>query len=307
MGKNTSYKSYKRSKRDYGCLIYIFQMIFLFVAFFIWMSLPEKPARWSISIVLFVVILYCDKSGLKDWIVKRLPKDFPFRKKFAKKKKGGDVITERYKTIVCFCLLYSLNTPFLRKVVLTFAVLMSMVTIWRYLKYIDKVTFGMIDEDSFSPVTATLLISGFCFLLWSIDNCEFNTYFWILWIGLSLAIIIAFFIVTTEYKKKKSVAVAFVFCIIFWMFGMLCTINWTLDFGEKEEYRVRVLERERVDGSKGDSYYLTVTPWSGQIEKYRFSVSYYDYEKTEEGEWATVHQSTGSLGMTYYELEVQDD
>lgn len=301
MGKKNS------KKKEYGCLMFIFQMIFLFAASFIWMSLPEKPAKWSLSIALLICILFCDKSGIKDGIVKRLPRNFPFRKKFAKKKKGGDIVTERYKTIICFCLLYSFAIHFLRRVVLTFAILMSMVTIWRYLKHNDKVTFGMINDDSFSPVTATLLISGSCFFFWSIDNCEFSTYFWILWVGLSLAIIIAFFIVTTEYKKKKSIAVAFVFCIIFWMFGMLCTINWTLDFGETEEYRVRIVERKRVDGSKGDSYYLTVTPWVGQNEKYQFSVSYYDYEKTQEGEWATVHQSTGLLGMMYYELEVQDE
>lgn len=282
-------------------------MILMFAAFFVWMGLPEQPAKWSISIALLIYILYCDKSGIKDWIVKKLPKNFPFRKKFAKKKKGGDVVTERYKTIICFCLLYSFLIPFLRKLVLSAAVLMCGIVIWRYLKQNDKVTFGMLKDDSFSPTASILLVSGICFFFWSIEDCVFNTYFWILWIGLSLVIIIAFFGFTTEYKKKKSVAAGFVLCIIFWIFGMLCTINWTLDFGEKEEYRVRIVEREIVDGSKGDSYYLTVTPWAGQNEKYRFSVSYYDYEKTEEGEWATVHQSTGLLRMNYYELEVQDD
>jgi len=304
MGKKSRYK------KDDGCLMFIIEMIgmmvLMFGAFFIWMRLPEKPARWTTFIALFITIIYCDKGGFKDWILSNLPKDFPFRKKFAKKKKGGDIISERYKTIVCFCLLYCWNIRFLGKVALILAIIFTGMLIFRYLCYSDQLTFGTIKEEALSPVTAAVLISGSCFLFWSIDNCEFNTYFWILWIGLSLAIIVAFFVGTTEYKKKKSVAAGFVFCMFFWMFGMLCTINWTLDFGEKEEYRVRVLERERVNG-RGDSYYLTVTPWAGRNEKYRFSVSYYDYEKTEIGEWATVHQSTGAIGMVYYDLEVPEE
>lgn len=191
-------------------MTFILEMLALMGGYILLMKLPEKPARWIIFIILFVVIVYCDNGGIRAEIVKKLPKNFPFHKKLAKKRKSGDVLSERYKTIVCFCLLYRWNIRFLDRIAIILAIIFTGILLYRYLKYNDKVFFGMINDDTFSPVTSALLISGACFLFWSIENCDYNTYFWMLWIGISLVIIIAFFKLTNEYKKKKSVALAFI-------------------------------------------------------------------------------------------------
>lgn len=280
------------------------EILLIVVAFaicsFIIIVLPENVAKMVISVFALMAILYSDNSCITRKIRRKISKKSIL---YRGKRKNTDEITECYKTASYFALLVRFVTPLAGWLTLGLGILFPVLAVVRYLRHSDKIRFSSGDKKHLSTTATILLLPGMLFLLWGIDNHKYPIHFWILWIVLSLLILIPFFVHTTEYKKNDKVALGFCACILLYVFGAICTINFQYDYSEPTEYRAIVSDKYETSG-KSTTYYVVVEHGDPTLEN-TFSVSMHEYLDTEIGERVTVRKKEGFLKFEWYSLDVQ--
>lgn len=282
-----------------------FELLFFLIAFLVILRLPNSLMNVAMFIFFLLIIFYCDDSGIRMAVVKKIPKGFPFYKYLAKRRKIGDHITQCYKTATYLCLLLCIPLNELKPIFVGMAIVIPILAIIRYIRYSAQIGFAPPRGKAFSSTAMTIFVPACVFLLATIDNQEYNTLFWGLSISMFLAIVIPFFLYTVEYKKKKSVMFVFLLFVIMFSFGSICIINKAYDFGEREEYKVRIQDKDEYHGKTTD-YVVVVSPWDEQKENVSISVSQEEYESVKIGDLATIVQSDGALNMKWYYLELDD-
>jgi len=265
--------------------------------------LPENLFKMIIFLILFIVLICCDHSGLTKSIKSKFSGNSIFYSSKSKKYRVQDMQTEYYKTATFFFLLVRFLTPRFGWLTMGLGILFPIMSIIRYIKYSTKISFSSADKDKMSPTATTILLSGAILLIWGIENHEYNILFWIWWIVVAVIFVIPFFVYSKEYKKKKTVALGFCLCILLFSFGAVCNINSQYDFSEPEEYRVMIIDKYETTG-RSTTYYVTIGQWDGKINE-DVSVSMYDYQRAEIGEHATIVQHQGLLGIEWYYLEIE--
>ena len=273
-------KEFFNNNSNFGCvfsfIIYLILLLILMGISIIFINrAPEKLVRWSFFLIIAFVIFYSDNSRIRTSIVKRLPRNFPFYKQLKIVRGRSDEI--------------------------------SILSLYRYFKYNEKVHFGQPTDNRFSPTSMCLLVPGVLFSLWALENHKYNLLFWILLTTIFLILIILFFIFSKEGRTKFLVFIGYSFCILIWIFGSLNIINITFDFQKPQQYPVIIQDKETRSGYRSLYYYVIVSPWDEQTEDFRFDVSPQDYRSTDIGDTVTIYQSDGALGMEWYELHINND
>lgn len=290
---------------DWGYIIIYFLLCLLGMCAFIWIS-------WNVStsimqpilfLVMLVVIFYCDNSGIRQFVIKKFPPKCPFYKRFAKKCKNGDRKTQLYKTFTYLSLLLIWFSTSISFIFTATAIIFPVLAIYRYIRYNDMISFRGETKNELSPTVTAILAPSCLFLIWGIHNHEYNTLFWSLLIAISIIFIVPFFIFTKEYRKKKTIALGFLFCIIFFTFGSLSNINSEFDFSKPRGYQVSIVDKYATSG-KSQTLYITVTPWDNQKENVDIKVGKESYKSAISGQRATVVQHKGALNMSWYYLIV---
>lgn len=299
MGKRRKKKKINFEESWLGVFI---ETVLFFAAYILLMMLPGVIVRPALFFLVSVYIIYHDNSGIRKKLVKKLPKKFPWYKSWARPEKFEDHRIEVYKTCTFFCLLLSWGVPYIGFLFTAGAVVFPVLTIVRYIRNSDRISFSEDKQGGFTSVVITVLVSGFLFFIWGADNHRYNQLFWVMWGAISLTFIIPFFLFSKEYKRKILVAAGYIFCVSFFWFGALCVINIDFDFSAAEEYRVRVVDKHSSSG-KAEMYYVTVKPWDGKYGDEDIEVSIDEYKQAEEGDIVTVVQRNGLLRMKWYYLE----
>lgn len=291
----------------WGGFVIYFLLLLLGLCAWIWISwnVSTSVMQPILFFVVLIVIFYCDNSGIRLSLTKRLPKSFPFHKSLAKRRKIGDRKTQYYKTFTYLSLLLSWVSPYLRFIFTATAIILPVLAIYRYIRYNDTISFSGESNNDLSPTVATILTPSVLFLIWGINNHEYNTLFWSLLIVISFVFIIPFFVSTNEYKHKKSIALGFSFCIVFFTFGSLCIINSDFDFSNPKEYSVTIVDKY-ISSGKSKTLYITVTPWDQQKENIDIEVDKETYKAATNGQTATVVQRKGVLDMSWYFLVIKN-
>ena len=251
-----------------------------------------------------ILIFYFDDSGIRMFVVKKLPKDFPLIKYFSRYKRKVDGYTEYYKTATFLSLL--LMIPF-RKFLFIFvglAILFPVLSLIRYIKHNEEISFASQKNEAVSSTALTIIVPAIFFTMTS-DNQIFNRLFWILAIGIVLLILITFLIKKNEYRKKKSVLFLFILFISLFSVGTISIVNIAFDFGERVTYRVRITDKTEYHGRTTD-YVLVLSPWDELDEEVSMSVSQEEYEEYRIGEWVNIIQADGALNMKWYYLETEE-
>jgi len=305
-------KEFFNNNSNFGCvfsfIVYLILLLILMGISIIFINrAPEKLVRWSFFLIIAFVIFYSDNSRIRTSIVKRLPRNFPFYKQLKIVRGRSDEISELYKTIIYYCLLCCWNISYLDFLTSGAAIVFTILSLYRYFKYNEKVHFGQPTDNRFSPTSMCLLIPGVLFSLWALENHKYNLLFWILLTTIFLILIILFFIFSKEGRTKFLVFIGYSFCILIWIFGSLNIINITFDFQKPQQYPVIIQDKETRSGYRSVYYYVIVSPWDEQTEDIRFDVSPQDYRSTDIGDTVTIYQSDGALGMEWYELHINND
>ena len=271
----------------------------------IWISwnVSTSIMRPMLFLAVLIVIFYCDNSGIRLYVIKKLSPKTPFYKYFAKECINGDIKTQFYKTFTYLSLLLSWISPYTGFIFTAAAIIFPVLAIYRYIRYNDKIRFSGETKKDLSPTATAILVPSSLFLIWGINNHEYNTLFWSLLIAISIIFIVPFFIFTKEYRNKKSIALGFSFCIIFFTFGSLCNINSQFDFSKPRGYSVSIVDKYITSG-KAKTLYITVTPWDKQKENVNIEVGKESYKAAISGQKVTVVQHKGVLNMSWYYLIV---
>ena len=277
-----------------------------FIAFFCVFAIglaliPEELMDIYMFFVCSTLIFYFDDSGIRMFVVKKLPKDFPLIKYFSRNKRKVDGYIEYYKTATFLSLL--LMIPF-RKFLFIFvglAILFPVLSLIRYIKFNEEISFAPQKNEAVSPTALTIIVPAVFFTMTS-DAQIFNRLFWILTLGIVIVFLIPFLIKTKEYRKKKSVLFLFVLFISLFSVGTVSIVNIAYDFGERTLYRVRIIDKEEYHGKMPD-YVLVLSPWDVLNEEVSMSVSQEEYDEYRIGEWVNIIQADGALNMKWYYLE----
>ena len=163
MGKRRKKKKINFEESWLGVFI---ETVLFFAAYILLMMLPGVIVRPALFFLVSVYIIYHDNSGIRKKLVKKLPKKFPWYKSWARPEKFEDHRIEVYKTCTFFCLLLSWGVPYIGFLFTTGAVVFPVLTIVRYIRNSDRISFSEDKQGGFTSVVITVLVSGFPFFIW---------------------------------------------------------------------------------------------------------------------------------------------
>jgi len=264
-------------------------------------NLPLRILQPILFGILLLIIFYCDDSGIRLMLVKKLNDDFPGKKFPSKRRRIGDRATQYCKTFTLLSLLLYWILPEARVVFLATTIALPILAVYRYIRYNDTISLSGATKNDLSPTASTLLIPSTMFAMWGLFNHAFSKLFWILLLVLPNIFYIPFILLTQEYKKKKLVAFGFLFLVVIFTFGSLEMINADYDFSQPQEYTVTVVDKHLSSG-RSKVCYITVSPWGDNTSKTDIEVDKDSYKSAVVGDTATVVQFQGALKMPWYAL-----
>lgn len=255
--------------------------------------------------VLLLVVFYYDDSGIRLMLVKRLNDDFPGKKFLSKRRRIGDRATQYCKTFTLLSLLLYWILPEARVVFLATTIALPILAVYRYIRYNETIRLSGEMKNDLSPTASTLLIPSTMFVMWGLFNHAYSKLFWILLLAISNIFYIPFILLTQEYKKKKPVALGFLFLVVLFTFGSLEMINTDYDFNQPQEYAVTVVDKHLSSG-RSKVCYITVSPWGDYTSEMDIEVDKDSYKSAVVGDTATVVQFQGALKMPWHALVTEE-
>lgn len=273
----------------------------------IWFSWNGPPkivdSIWLVAMAC--AIFYFDNSGIRLFILQRLPAGIPFRDKLSVIRHSEDKYTDLFRTLALTALLISWATPHFRVLSTGAAIVFPLLAGYRYLRHSDAIHFAEISRVRLSPTIITIFLPAMLFIIWHADNMVFNNFLWILVSAMTILIMTIFFVMTKEYRTKKSVAIYFFVCVLAFNFGALCAINSDFDFSQPQTFRVEVVNKY-VSGGRTQTPMVVVSPWDGHTDTVDFATNPEEYRSVEVGDEAKIIQHEGALGMNWYYLDIED-
>jgi hypothetical protein len=292
-----------RNSTGFQIVTYLIGLIaFIFASTWFSWSAPSNIVRWVFSIVVLSAIFYCDNSGIRMSVAYRLPAAFPYRNKLRISRKNVvDVPTELFKTFVYLDALLYWLIPELRVLLAAIAIALPVLSVYRYLRHSDVIKFRDPNKNNISPTASTLLASALIFALSNLLNSELNSFFWYLWVSIAAAPIIAFLLLSKEFRIKKTVLIDFSLIMLAFSFGTLCSVNQDFDFSEPSYHFVTVVDKY-TSGGRQTTLYVTVSPFGDRDEDVSIAVGIDAYRQAYIGEKARVAEYQGVLHSPWYYL-----
>jgi hypothetical protein len=186
-------------------------------------------------------------------------------------------------------------------------VLLPLAGLFFYLKYGEVVKLAARNKKDLSNLTSILLFPSIALMLRSLldFNILYNTNYWIIIFLLAAVISAAVFLMTDEYKTRKSLAVLMPLLFLLYSFGSVTTTNCVYDYSQPVGYRAMVVDKH-VDSGKTTTYHLTLEPWGDMIEQTDASVTKKQYDKTAAGDRVDVYEFSGLWVIHWYEVQKPD-
>jgi len=123
----------------------------------------------------------------------------------------------------------------------------------------------------------------------------------VLWsAGLLAVILLALFIFTKEYKRRKAVAELIVFIALYFAPSTVLQINVLYDYSDPVVYTTELLDKD-ISSGKGKTYYNTVEMEDGSQKELKVSPEFYNMQEV--GDSVTVVESDGLLGIGYVYID----
>lgn len=280
--------------------------LILLAVFILVTLLPNTLVNRLLMVVGVIVILYSDHSGIREYISRFLPETTPFIKKIRRKKVGVDHLAETYKTASLFCVLCVWFFPITRVFAMALAVIIPALALARYLRNPDIVSFSSKRKDQLSATASTFFVTGAVLLLFSFEITLLSKEFWLYVSAVVLTGTILFFVYSKYERMKFGVAMGFVGCMLIFSIGTVSSVNQVYDFTAPAAYEVAVLEKDVDTTGKGNTYYLTVSPFAEAEQSELIRVSKEFYNNIILGEHINIWLYRGALHIPWYQVSTID-
>lgn len=246
-------------------------------------------------LIIIIFIFICDKSGMRAFVFRQYPENFPFAENLKNHNSDRAIPMELASTFSYYALiLIILEHKF--SFIWTIIWLTCVIIGWYYILTDGSEKYSLEKRAEFENSTLFLLITPAWVLLENFRNIRMN-YSILLFTAICCLTITNIYAVLHRGKFSRTTLI-FIFSAVCAFSGFLA-VNKNLDFSKPKEITVTIQNKDSFSG-KNSSYYIYTSDWKNPDELIDIQVNYDTYHELESGNKVIIEIYNGSLGIEHY-------
>lgn len=246
-----------------------------------------------IAIIIFIFMF--DKSGIRDFVFRHYPENFPFAEKIKSHNPDRAVPMELASTFSYYALILMI-LEYKFEFIWTIIWLICIAIGFYHILTDGSERYSLEKGAEFEDSAMFVLITPVWVLLETFQNIRMN-YSIVLFTAICCLTITVIYAVSHKGKFSRAILVFIVSAVC--AFSGFLTVNKNLDFSEPQELTLTVEDKDCFYG-KTSTYYIYTSDWKNPDELIDIQINSDVYHELENGDKVIIEVYNGSLGIEHY-------